>query len=170
MKIILGIDPGLASTGYGVIRCFGSRFRHIAHGIIRTSPREEIGQRLLSIRQTILEVLSSFDPDEAAVETVYFSKNSGSAIPVAQARGVILCTLAERGVPFAEYTPRELKQAVVGRGQAEKAQIQGALKMLFALEEAPAPDHAADALAAAFCHANVSAFRNRLKQLEQGHV
>ena len=170
MKIVLGIDPGLASTGYGVIRCLGSRFLHIEHGIIRTSPREAVGERLLTIRRAILDVLASFNPDEAAVETVYFSKNSGSAIPVAQARGVILCTLAEQGVPFAEYTPRELKQAVVGRGQAEKAQIQGALRMLFALEEEPSPDHAADALAAALCHANVSAFRNRLKQLEKGHV
>jgi crossover junction endodeoxyribonuclease RuvC len=170
MKIILGIDPGLASTGYGVIRCSGSRFRHIEHGIIRTTPREGVGERLLAIKRAILEVLASFDPDEAAVETVYFSKNSGSAIPVAQARGVILCTLAEKGVPFTEYTPLELKQAVVGRGKAEKIQIQVALKMLFALAEMPSPDHAADALAAAFCHANFSSFRSRVRQLEQGHV
>jgi crossover junction endodeoxyribonuclease RuvC len=170
MKIILGIDPGLASTGYGVIRCTGSRFRHIKHGIIRTTPREGVGERLLAIKRAILEVLATFNPDEAAVESVYFSKNSGSAIPVAQARGVILCTLAEKGIPFAEYTPLELKQAVVGRGKAEKLQIQGALKMLFALADMPAPDHAADALAAAFCHANVSSFRSRLRQLEQEHV
>jgi crossover junction endodeoxyribonuclease RuvC len=163
MRIILGIDPGLASTGYGVIRCDGNRFRHVDHGVIATSPREPLGQRLLGIRTAILGILESIHPDAAAVEMVYFSKNSSSAIPVAQARGVILCTLAEKGVPFAEYTPQELKQAVIGRGKADKLQMQEVMRMLLGLAEAPTPNHAADALAAAFCHAGVSAFRERVE-------
>jgi crossover junction endodeoxyribonuclease RuvC len=168
MRIILGIDPGLASTGFGVLRCEASRYRHVDHGIISTRAQDPIGQRLLEIRRAVLAVLKTFAPDEAAVETVYFSKNSSSAIPVAQARGVILCTLAEKGVPFSEYTPQELKQAVIGRGKGDKKQMQEVMRMLLGLAELPSPDHAADALAAAFCHAGVSAFR---RQLEAGrHV
>jgi crossover junction endodeoxyribonuclease RuvC len=162
MKVILGIDPGLASTGYGVIRCAGSRFRCIVHGTVRTSPRDEMGDRLVQIHRGIMDIISAYEPEEAGIETVYFSKNSKSAIPVAQARGVVLFTLASRGVPFAEYTPLELKQAVVGNGRAEKAQVQQVLKMIFNLKEIPKPDHASDALAAAFCHANFSDFRSHL--------
>jgi len=167
MTIVLGIDPGLASTGYGVIRCEGSRIRHLTHGSIQTSPREETGRRLLRLHDELLQVIDSYRPDGAGVETVYFSKNSSSAIPVAQARGVILYTLAERSVPFAEYTPGELKQAIVGRSRAEKVQMQQSLRMLFNLAEIPAPDHAADALAAALCHANTSRF---VSLLEKGHA
>ena len=162
MKIILGIDPGLAFTGYGVIRCSGSRFRCIAHGTVQTSPRDGMGERLVQIHQGIMDIITTYEPEEAGIETVYFSKNSKSAIPVAQARGVVLYTLASRGVPFYEYTPLELKQAVVGNGRAEKAQVQQVLKMIFNLKEIPKPDHASDALAAAFCHANFSDFRSRL--------
>jgi crossover junction endodeoxyribonuclease RuvC len=167
MRIVLGIDPGLASTGYGVIRCEGSRIQHLAHGSIQTSPREEMGYRLRRLHDELLQVIVAYRPDGAGVETVYFSKNSSSAIPVAQARGVILYTLAEGRVPFAEYTPGELKQAIVGRSKAEKLQMQQSLRMLFNLPEIPTPDHAADALAAALCHANTSHF---ISMLEKGHA
>jgi len=170
MKVILGIDPGLASTGYGVIRCSGSRFRCLAHGTVRTSPRDGMGERLIQIHQGILDIIKTYEPEEAGIETVYFSKNSKSAIPVAQARGVVLYTLASQGVPFAEYTPLELKQAVVGNGRAEKVQVQQLIKMIFNLAELPRPDHASDALAAAFCHANFSSFRSRLADAGSSHV
>lgn len=170
MKVILGIDPGLASTGYGVIRCSGSRFRCLAHGTVRTSPRDGMGERLVQIHQGIMDVIKTYEPEEAGIETVYFSKNSKSAIPVAQARGVVLYTLASQGVPFAEYTPLELKQAVVGNGRAEKVQVQQLIKMIFNLAELPRPDHASDALAAAFCHANFSDFRRRLADAGSPHV
>jgi crossover junction endodeoxyribonuclease RuvC len=170
MKVILGIDPGLASTGYGVIRCSGSRFRCIAYGTVRTSPRDGMGERLVQIHQGIMDIITTYEPEEAGIETVYFSKNSKSAIPVAQARGVVLYTLESRGVPFAEYTPLELKQAVVGNGRAEKAQVQQVLKMIFNLVELPRPDHASDALAAAFCHANFSGFRSHLPGAGSPHV
>ena len=170
MKVILGIDPGLASTGYGVIRCSGSRFRCLVHGTVRTSPREGMGERLIQIHQGIMDIIKTYNPEEAGIETVYFSKNSKSAIPVAQARGVVLYTLASQGVPFAEYTPLELKQAVVGNGRAEKVQVQQMLKMIFNLAELPRPDHASDALAAAFCHANFSGFRRHLADAGSPHV
>jgi crossover junction endodeoxyribonuclease RuvC len=170
MKVILGIDPGLASTGYGVIRCSGSRFRCVTHGTVRTSPRDGMGQRLIQIHKGIMDIVNAYKPQEAGIETVYFSKNSKSAIPVAQARGVILYTLASMGVPFAEYTPLELKQAVVGNGRAEKVQVQKVLKMIFKLEVLPTPDHASDALAAAFCHANFSDFRSHLAGTESTRV
>jgi len=170
MKVILGIDPGLASTGYGVIRCSGSRFRCLTHGTVRTSPRDGMGERLVQIHQGIMDIIKAYEPEEAGIETVYFSKNSKSAIPVAQARGVVLYTLASQGVPFAEYTPLELKQAVVGNGRAEKVQVQQLIKMIFNLAELPRPDHASDALAAAFCHANFSAFRRHLTDAGSPHV
>ena len=170
MKVILGIDPGLASTGYGIIQCAGSRFRCIVYGTIRTSPRDGMGERLVQIHKGITDIITTYDPEEAGIETIYFSKNSKSAIPVAQARGVVLYTLASRGVPFAEYTPLELKQAVVGKGRAEKIQVQEVIKMIFNLKELPTPDHAADALAAAFCHANYSSFRSYVAGSEPNHV
>lgn len=170
MKVILGIDPGLASTGYGIIQCAGSRFRCIVHGTIRTSPRDGMGERLVQIHKGITDIITTYDPEEAGIETIYFSKNSKSAIPVAQARGVVLYTLASRGVPFAEYTPLELKQAVVGKGRAEKIQVQEVIKMIFNLKELPTPDHAADALAAAFCHANYSSFRSYVAGSDPNHV
>ncbi len=154
MKIILGIDPGLAAVGFGLIWQEGSRYIHLYHGMIHTSARDDLGRRLVQIHDELKTVVSNYRPHEAGIETLYFYKNVKSAIPVAQARGVILFTLAEARVPFSEYTPLQLKQAVVGRGRAEKRQVQQMLKILFNLEEPPTPDHAADALAAAICQAN----------------
>jgi crossover junction endodeoxyribonuclease RuvC len=129
-----------------------------------------MGERLIQIHQGIMDIIKTYNPEEAGIETVYFSKNSRSAIPVAQARGVVLYTLASQGVPFAEYTPLELKQAVVGNGRAEKVQVQQMLRMILNLAELPRPDHASDALAAAFCHANFSSFRSRLPDPGSSHV
>jgi crossover junction endodeoxyribonuclease RuvC len=170
MKIVLGIDPGLAATGYGIIQCDGNRYRHLTHGTIRTSAGDEMGARLLALHTELDRVLKDYEPTEAGVENVYFSKNSTSAIPVAQARGVILFALASRGVPFSEYTPAELKQAVVGRGKAEKRQVQEMVRMVLNLQEIPSPHHAADALAVAFCHASVSGFRRHLAAAGDGRV
>lgn len=170
MKIILGIDPGLACTGYGVIQCEVSRYGYIAHGTIRTLSRDGIGVRLVQIHNSIKDVIKTYSPDEAGIESIYFARNSKSVIPVAQARGVMLFALAEEGIPFAEYTPLQLKQAVIGRGKAEKQQIQAVLKILLNLSDIPRPDHAADALAVAFCHANYSFAQSRLSYLRQRNV
>ena len=152
MTRVLGIDPGLAATGWGVIETDGSRYRHIAHGVIKTSPRESAGLRLMKLSQEIREVVRIHAPEQSGVENLYFAKNATSAIPVAQARGVVLLALAELGVPAAEYPPQAIKQAVVGQGRAEKQQVQELVRILLGLELIPKPDHASDALAAAICH------------------
>jgi crossover junction endodeoxyribonuclease RuvC len=152
MTRVLGIDPGLAATGWGVVETDGTRYRHIDHGVIKTSPRDEPGQRLLKLSREIHEVIRLHAPEQSGVENLYFAKNATSAIPVAQARGVVLLALAESGVPAAEYPPQAIKQAVVGNGRAEKHQVQELVRMLLGLESIPKPDHASDALAAAICH------------------
>ncbi len=163
MKVILGIDPGLANTGYGLIQHSGSRYSYLSHGVIRTSPKESAGVRLLQIHEELEQILKTFSPAEAGVEKIFFARNSKSAIPVAQARGVILFTLAENDISFAEYTPLEVKQAIIGYGKAEKQQIQAVLKILFNLTDIPKPEHGADALAVAFCHANYSGVLKYMK-------
>ena len=160
MRTILGIDPGIAATGYGIIRCNETEFHCVAHGTIKTAPHEPTGDRLMKIADSVIKVVVEFSPHEAGVELLYFTKNSKSAIPVAQARGVVLYTLARCGIPAFDYTPLEVKQAVAGNGRAEKRQVQEALRYLFGLEKVPKPTHAADALAVAVCHMNTQAFRN----------
>jgi crossover junction endodeoxyribonuclease RuvC len=152
MTRVLGIDPGLAATGWGVVETDGTRYSHIAHNVIKTSPRDSPGQRLLKIYQEVREVITAYAPEQCGVENLYFARNATSAIPVAQARGVVLLALTERGVPTAEYPPQAIKQAVVGNGRAEKHQVQELVRMLLGLESIPKPDHASDALAAAICH------------------
>ena len=150
MSTIIGIDPGLADTGYGIIKTGKSRQIHIAHGTIRTGPDENLAQRLLTIYREIIRLVEFYKPDKAGVETLYFAKNIKTAIPVAQARGAALVALASLGISPEEYTPLEIKQAVAGRGRAEKNQVQQMVKIIFGLSEVPAPDHAADALAVAY--------------------
>ena len=164
--IIVGVDPGLASMGYGVIEVNGNRYGHICHGVVRTHADVSTGTRLLTLKNRLREILARESPDEAAVETLYFGRNAVSALPVAQARGVILCTLAEQGIPCFEYNPRSIKQAVVGTGGAEKTQIQEMVRIILNLPDVPRPDHAADALAVAFCHSTGS----RLTHLESRGV
>ena len=154
MKVVIGIDPGLAATGYGVIVHEGSGYQYLGHGVIRTTAQQDTGTRLVQIHSGLKEVITRYQPTEAGVETLYFAKNLKSAIPVAQARGVILYTLAELSVPFSEHTPLEVKQAIIGHGRADKRQVQEVIKLLFRLHEVPKPDHGADALAIAFCCAN----------------
>jgi crossover junction endodeoxyribonuclease RuvC len=156
MSSIIGIDPGLSATGYGVIEIGKSRINHVCHGVIRTNPKDPVEQRLLNLSNTLRQVLTRIKPDEASVELIYFAKNMKTAIPVAQARGVILFTLANAGVPVNEYTPLEVKQSVAGRGKADKRQVQHMMKLILHLEEIPSPDHAADALAIAYCHSSHS--------------
>lgn len=149
---IIGIDPGLASTGWGIVDIQGSRDRYVAHGVIRTSPASPVGERLLRIHAEIDRVIAEYSPNEAGVENLYFARNATSAIPVAQARGVVLLALTQRQVPTHEYPPQAIKQAIVGSGRAEKHQVQELVRMLLGLDAVPRPDHASDALAAAICH------------------
>ena len=156
MLRILGIDPGLAQTGYGIIDIKNSRITHVAHGVIKTSSKEVISERLLSIYNQLSEIISLYKPDEAGIEALYFAKNVLSAIPVAESKGIIHLVCSQNRIDNYEYTPLEIKQTIVGNGRAEKKQVQELVMFLLKLDEIPKPDHCADALAAAICH-----FHNR---------
>ncbi len=157
MKRILGIDPGFAETGWGIIEAEGSRFRHIAHGFIKTVPSDTDGVRLEIIYDAVENIISEFGPSFAGVEDIFFARNKLSAIPVAQAKGVVLLVLEKRGVKASVFTPLQIKQALTGNGRAEKKQVQTMVKLLLGLSETIKPDHAADALAAAICFQNSTA-------------
>jgi crossover junction endodeoxyribonuclease RuvC len=154
MRRIIGIDPGLASVGWGILEYEGQHVVHIAHGCITTKAGVPQSQRLFSIYAEIKEVLNSYHPTEGAIETLYFARNSATALPVAEARGVICMALAEQSILVREFSPRAIKQAVVGRGSADKQQLQELIRLILGLEEIPTPDHAADALGAALCSAH----------------
>jgi crossover junction endodeoxyribonuclease RuvC len=152
MTTLIGIDPGLAATGWGVVRFDGARFRHVAHGVLSTRPDLGLPERLRIIYEGIITVLDEHRPDEAGIENLYFARNVGSAIPVAHARGVVVLALGQRHIPTGFYQPQQVKQAVIGKGRAEKGQVQRLVAVLLGLSEIPSPDHAADALAVAVCH------------------
>lgn len=163
---VLGIDPGIAATGWGVVECEGSRYRHIGHGVVKTSAREHVGERLKRIYDQIQEVISEFHPEIAGLESIYFARNATSAIPVAQAKGVVLLALAQAGVDSHEYPPQAIKQAILGQGRAEKKQVQEMVRVLLGLHEIPKPDHAADALATAICHATSVVVQEVVKHVQ----
>jgi crossover junction endodeoxyribonuclease RuvC len=152
---IIGIDPGLASTGWGVLDCAGGKIRSAAYGSIETTADRPRAERLLSILQSIRAILEDYRPTEAAIETLYFGRNVSSAIPVAEARGVISAALAERNLPIHELTPNAIKKGVTGVSAADKRQVQEMARIILGLAEIPRPDHAADALAAAICAAHL---------------
>jgi crossover junction endodeoxyribonuclease RuvC len=152
--IVLGIDPGLASTGYGVVRRTGGRFVALDHGVVQTPPHLPIERRLATVHGMVGDLLDSHVPDAMALEELYFGQNVRTAFAVGQARGVVLLAAGQRAVPCAGYTPQQVKAAVCGSGRAGKDQVGKMVAALLALEAAPEPDHAADALAVALCHAN----------------
>lgn len=150
--VILGIDPGLAIVGWGVIESNRGNIRPLAYGAITTPAHTDIEQRLLMIRNDLKEVINKYKPDEMAIEELFFNTNITTGIAVAEARGVILCTAHELGVKISEYTPLQVKQAVVGYGKAEKHQVIAMVTSLLKLKQAPKPDDTADAIAIAICH------------------
>lgn len=159
--IILGIDPGLAIVGYGVISYQVPRIETMAYGAITTPAHTPVPSRLLRIRQDLLLLLDRYHPDEIAIEELFFNQNRTTGIPVAEARGVILMTAEERGIKVFEYTPSQVKQAVVGYGKAEKKQVIAMTTMLLGLQKPPKLDDTADALAIAVCHAHSGSSRMR---------
>ncbi|MBN1617279.1 MAG: crossover junction endodeoxyribonuclease RuvC [Spirochaetales bacterium] len=148
-RLVLGIDPGLASTGWGLVYCRGNRLVYHSHGTITTKSDMAHQERLLLIYNGIMGILEDHPIVQAGMETLYFAKNVTSAMAVAEARGVITLALAQKGIPLGEYTPHGIKQAVVGIARADKKQVQESVRLLLGLAEIPKPDHAADALAAA---------------------
>jgi len=160
---VLGIDPGTATTGYGIVEASGQELRALVSGVIRTSPDQTLSARLQGIHGQIRQLAEEWQPDEAAVEELFFSRNVRTAMNVGQARGVAILALADAGLSIAEYTPLSIKQAVTGYGSADKTQMQEMVKLLLGLSEIPRPDDAADALAVAICHLHSA----RLKKLSE---
>ncbi len=156
--IILGVDPGTAITGYGVVQSDDDGLRMITYGVITTPSDWQMPQRLQHIYAELVTLIRQHQPTDAVVEKLFFSKNVRTALSVGQARGVALLAAAQAGLTLHEYTPLEIKQAVVGYGRAEKTQIQQMVKLLLQLDHAPQPDDAADALAIAICHAHSARF------------
>lgn len=151
-RIILGIDPGLANTGWGIVAQEGPRLRCVAYGCVSTPAEHELSARLLKINEQIGAVVERFHPSCVGIETVWFGQNITAAFATGQARGSALVACAKSGLQVGEFTPRQIKLAVVGTGTAEKEQVQYMVRQLLALDDVPQPDHAADALAAAICY------------------
>jgi crossover junction endodeoxyribonuclease RuvC len=151
--MVIGIDPGTAITGYGLVQEDGAgNIAMVDYGVILTPAKSTMPQRLLQIYQKLKEIILLHRPDSGAVEKLFFQRNVRTALSVGQGRGVALLALAETDIPVAEYTPLEIKQAVVGYGGADKNQVQQMVRVLLNLDEIPQPDDAADALAVAICH------------------
>ena len=154
--VVLGIDPGYAIVGYGAIQHQGMKNKLICCGAITTKAHTPLHLRLAEIYQDTLSLLDQIKPDAVAIEELFFNNNITTGIQVAQARGVILCACAQKGYTPAEYTPSEVKQAVVGYGKAEKLQVMEMTRRMLGMTKVPRPDDAADALAIAICHAHTA--------------
>lgn len=152
--LILGLDPGTAVTGWGVIEYAGDKSRLVDHGTIVTSAADPAHERLQIIYRQLLEIIDRYQPQEAAIEELFGGVNLKTALAVGQARGVIVLACTEGGARPFDYTPLSIKQAVVGYGRASKVQVQQMVKVLLGLSKLPKPDHAADALGVAICHAH----------------
>lgn len=160
---ILGIDPGTATTGYGIIDVVEGELTLVAYGAIETPAGDPPEQRLQSIFRQANALLAEYRPDRAAVEQLFFGRNITTAIAVGQARGVLLLALADAAIPMSEYSPPKVKEAVTGYGKADKAQMQLMVRHLLDLQETPRPDDAADALAVAITHARYVAFEEAVE-------
>lgn len=161
---IIGLDPGLGASGWGVIDVSGNHLRFVACGVIRTDAKLDLAQRLVQINQGLAAVIGEQRPDEAAVEETFVNRNPASALKLGQARGVVLLAAATGGMPVAEYPPNVIKKSVVGAGHAAKQQVQMMVRMLLpGIGETPMGADAADALAAAICHAHYRQTSARIK-------
>ena len=156
---VLGIDPGIAIVGFGFVDQRGNTLTPVQYGDIHTEAKTDPAVRLKTIYEAALQLIDTYKPDAMAIEKLYFNRNVTTALTVGEARGVLLLAAAQRGLAIAEYTPLQVKQAIVGYGKAEKRQVQEMVKMLLRLSEVPKPDDAADALAVAICHAHSAAFQ-----------
>jgi crossover junction endodeoxyribonuclease RuvC len=157
--IILGVDPGTATTGFGVIDYIGGNIKLLDFGVIETSPKESTEKRLEVLFDELNDIIVKYQPEEVAVEELFFSNNAKTAIKVGQARGVILLAAQKAGVNISEYTPMQVKNGICGYGGADKKQVQKMVQMLLNLPEIPHPDDAADALAIAICHSSARKYK-----------
>lgn len=151
-ELVIGIDPGLANTGWGVVAAQGGKLSAVAYGCISTTPDQELPARLAAIHDGLCQVIERYHPTALSAEGIFFGENARSAMATAQARGAALVACAAKGLEYGEYSPPQIKQALVGTGKADKAQVQYMVKAVLGLDHEPKPDHAADALAAAVTH------------------
>ena len=156
--LILGIDPGLATIGFGFVQKNGDKYRAVEYGAVVTKPHQIVEKRLAEIYDEMIALLERHRPDCMAIEELFFNNNATTAIDVAMARGVILLAAYKKGVEIYEYTPLEVKSSVVGYGRAEKQQVQYMVRLMLGLNETPKPDDTADALALALCHGTRMAY------------
>lgn len=155
----LGIDPGLAAIGWGIVDRLDHQLKVIDYGVITTNSQIPVGERLVFIHEQLVSLLMRYQPDLCGIETLFFSKNISSALPVAQARGVLLFTLQMHQLQVVELAPNEVKKSVVGIAKAKKEQVSEMIRFILGLKEVPNPSHAADALAIAYCAANLKSIR-----------
>jgi crossover junction endodeoxyribonuclease RuvC len=161
-RVILGLDPGTASTGYGVISVAGNRLRALEYGVCETPTGMPLERRLEQIFVRVSDLLEKNRPDATAIESLFFNANVRTALAVGHARGVSLLACSRAGCEVFEYTPQQVKLAVVGYGKASKEQVMEMVRVLLGLSQTPKPDHAADALGIAICHANSAGMRERV--------
>lgn len=162
---ILGIDPGFAILGYGLIEMKGNRFSVLNFGSVTTDTGMKMPDRLKHLYCSLMDIIDEYQPEVAAIEELFFNKNTKTALLVGQARGVAILACANSGLQIYEYTPLQIKQGLVGYGRADKKQIQQMVKTILNLTEVPKPDDTADALAAAICHGHSASFHNRFNEL-----
>lgn len=161
--IILGIDPGIAIVGYSIVECKGNNLKAIDYGCITTDSDMLFPDRLKIVYDRLTEIIEEYNPDDLAIEELFFNKNVKTAIKVGQARGVEILAAVNKGLKTYEYTPLQIKQAVTGYGRADKNQVQEMVKMLLNLKEKPKPDDVADALAVAICHGSSIKFKESFR-------
>lgn len=168
--IVIGIDPGTANTGFGVVRTAGERMAALDGGVIETASDLPVEQRLGRLHESLGELIRWHEPKAMALEDLFFGKNVASALSVGEARGVAMLAAAKHDLPCFDYTPQAVKKAVCGSGSAEKGQVQKMVATLLGLPEPPSPDHAADAFAVAICHAGTAGARNAVSHLGRPRV
>lgn len=162
---ILGIDPGVAIVGFGFIDKLGSKLVPVQYGCIQTEAHTAQATRLQHIYEAMLQLIDKYKPDTIGIEKLFFNRNVTTALTVGEARGVLLLAAVHRGLPVAEYTPLQVKQAIVGYGKAEKRQVQEMVKLFLHLSQIPKPDDVADALAVAICHAHSSTLTQKINEV-----
>ncbi|NQT59531.1 MAG: crossover junction endodeoxyribonuclease RuvC [Bacteroidetes bacterium] len=160
---ILGLDPGLAKTGWGIIEAESQKYKLLAYGVINTEKTYSLESRIFTIVKTIEGLITKYEPSEVSIEDIYFYKNVSSAIPIAKVIGAIGVAAMNNNLSFRTFTPLQIKMALTGVGRAEKHQVQEMVRLLLSLREIPRPDHAADALAAGICYYNHSISNQRIQ-------
>ncbi|HEY2492234.1 MAG TPA: crossover junction endodeoxyribonuclease RuvC [Paenibacillus sp.] len=162
---ILGIDPGIAIVGFGFVDKVGSKVTPVQYGCIQTEAHTPEEDRLLHVYEGIVQLIDKYQPDAVAFEKLFFNRNVTTAMIVSQARGVMILAAKQKGLPVSEYTPMQVKQAIVGYGKAEKKQVQEMVRIYLRLQEVPKPDDVADALAVAICHAHSYTLNSKLNEV-----